>query len=48
VKPDLARLSDAELVRLQLHKNDWFVTHARRLLQERGPNEKVHEALGRC
>jgi putative membrane-bound dehydrogenase-like protein len=35
VKPDLARLSDAELVKLQLHKNDWFVTHARRLLQER-------------
>jgi putative membrane-bound dehydrogenase-like protein len=45
VKPDLARLSDAELLQLQLHKNDWFVTHARRLLQERGPNEKVHEAL---
>jgi len=45
VKPDLARLSDAELVQLQLHKNDWFVTHARRLLQERGPHEKVHEAL---
>ena len=32
---NLARLSDAELVRLQLHKNDWFVRHARRLLQER-------------
>jgi len=45
VKPDLARLSDADLVKLQLHKNDWFVTHARRLLQERGPNGKVHEAL---
>jgi hypothetical protein len=35
VKPDLAKRSDAELVALQLHKNDWFVTHARRLLQER-------------
>jgi putative membrane-bound dehydrogenase-like protein len=35
VRPDLAHLSDAELVNLQLHKNDWFVTHARRLLQER-------------
>ena len=45
VKPDLARLSDADLVKLQLHKNDWFVTHARRLLQERAPNEKVHQAL---
>jgi putative membrane-bound dehydrogenase-like protein len=35
VKPDLAKLSNDELVRLQLHKNDWYVTHARRLLQER-------------
>ena len=32
---DLAKLSDAELVALQLHKNDWQVRHARRLLQER-------------
>lgn len=32
---DLAKLSDAELVTLQLHKNDWQVRHARRLLQER-------------
>jgi putative membrane-bound dehydrogenase-like protein len=32
---DLAKLSDAELVKLQLHKNEWFVRHARRLLQER-------------
>jgi putative membrane-bound dehydrogenase-like protein len=45
VQVDLAKLSDDELVRLQLHKNDWYVTHARRLLQERGPNPKVHEAL---
>jgi putative membrane-bound dehydrogenase-like protein len=35
VAADLARLSDDELVRLQLHKNDWWVRHARRLLQER-------------
>jgi len=35
VHPDLAKLSDDELVTLQLHKNDWFVRHARRLLQER-------------
>src|SRR5262249_27831920 len=34
-KVDLERLSDAELVELQLHQNDWFVQHARRLLQER-------------
>ena len=32
---DVAKRSDAELVRLQSHKNDWFVMHARRLLQER-------------
>src|SRR5262249_20365783 len=32
---DLAKSSDAELVELQLHRNDWFVRHARRLLQER-------------
>jgi putative membrane-bound dehydrogenase-like protein len=35
VQPNLASLSDMELVHLQLHKNDWFVRHARRLLQER-------------
>lgn len=32
---DLAKLSDRELVRLQLHRNEWFARHARRLLQER-------------
>jgi putative membrane-bound dehydrogenase-like protein len=32
---DLAQLTDAELVKRQLHKNDWHVRHARRLLQER-------------
>jgi len=32
---DLAKKSDAELVELQLHKNDWYVRHARRLLTER-------------
>ncbi len=49
VRADLGRLSDEELVKLQLHKNDWFVTRARRLLQERaqrGPVPRVHEALG--
>src|SRR6185295_6257521 len=38
---DLARLSDAELVKLQLHKNDWFVRHARRILQERAAAGKL-------
>jgi putative membrane-bound dehydrogenase-like protein len=32
---DVSKLDDAELVTLQLHKNDWFVRHARRVLQER-------------
>lgn len=32
---DLAKLDDRQLVALQKHKNDWYVRHARRLLQER-------------
>ena len=32
---DLAKLSDLDLVKLQLHANEWQVRHARRLLQER-------------
>ena len=39
---DLAKLSDAELVQLQLHKNDWFVRKARRLLQERAAAGRLH------
>jgi putative membrane-bound dehydrogenase-like protein len=35
VKVDLARESDARLVDLLGHDNDWFVRHSRRLLQER-------------
>ncbi len=34
-KGDVSKLSDAELLKLQEHKNDWFVRHARRVLQER-------------
>ena len=39
-----------ELVKLQLDPNDWYVRHARRLLQERAANkswngESVHERL---
>ena len=33
--PDLARLSNNELVAYQSHRNDWYVRHARRLLHER-------------
>jgi putative membrane-bound dehydrogenase-like protein len=32
---NLSKLSDSELVKLQTHKNDWHVRHARRILQER-------------
>jgi putative membrane-bound dehydrogenase-like protein len=42
---DLTKKTDAELVELQLHPNDFYVRHARRLLQERGGNEAVHKGL---
>ena len=29
----------------QLHANDWYVRHARRILAERGPKQAVHSAL---
>jgi putative membrane-bound dehydrogenase-like protein len=45
VEVDLAKLSSAELVSLQLSPNDWYVRHARRLLQERGPDPAVHKDL---
>lgn len=34
-RPDVQRLSDDELVRSLLRRNDWHVRHARRVLQER-------------
>ena len=37
VKVDLQKLSSDQLVELQLNRNDWYVRHARRILQERGP-----------
>ncbi|GAB2791306.1 hypothetical protein GCM10027275_40320 [Rhabdobacter roseus] len=45
VKVDLTKASDLELVKYQLHQNEWYVRQARALLQERGPNKKVHKAL---
>ncbi len=45
VKVDLSKASDMELVNYQLHANDWYVRQARTILQERGPNKKVHKAL---
>jgi putative heme-binding domain-containing protein len=47
---DLTQAGDQELVKYQLHANDWYVRHARRLLQERAARpgwkkEPVHSAL---
>ncbi|RMG36335.1 MAG: dehydrogenase [Planctomycetota bacterium] len=41
---DLRGLSDRELARLQFHRNDWYVRHARRLLQERSLQREVDPA----
>lgn len=41
---NIASMSDAELVKLQLHKNDWWVRHARRVLQERAIAKKLDSA----
>ena len=42
---DVARLDDAALVELQLHRNDWFVQHARRVLQERAAVGKLSDSV---
>ncbi len=42
---DLSALSSAALVEHQLHRNEWFVRRSRLILQERGPDPAVHEAL---
>ena len=42
---DLRKLPSSELVRLQLHDNEWFVRTARRLLAEREPDSQVHSGL---
>ena len=49
VEVNLAAETDQRLVELQLHENDWYVRHARRLLQERAaagkPMRQVHQLL---
>jgi putative membrane-bound dehydrogenase-like protein len=42
---DLAALAEEELVDLQLHPNDWYVRHARRLLDERGASPQARQRL---
>ncbi len=45
VTTDLAKLSDEELVKLQRHKDEWHVRHARRILQERARDGKLGAAV---
>ncbi len=45
VQADLSKASDLELVGHQLNRNDWYVRQARLILQQRGPNKTVHDAL---
>ena len=47
VRVDLSRMPSGRLVELQLNRNEWYVQHARRLLQERGPDPAVHAQLKR-
>jgi hypothetical protein len=42
---DLQNESNEKLVELQMHRNDFHVRHARRILQERGANAEVHKKL---
>jgi len=49
-QPNLRELSDLELVEMQMHSNDWYVRHARTILQERAASGEldkpsVHEKL---
>jgi hypothetical protein len=40
-RPNLRALSDAQLVEMQMHTNDWYVRHARVLLQARAAAGKL-------
>ncbi|MCA9266172.1 MAG: c-type cytochrome, partial [Planctomycetales bacterium] len=44
VQVDLASMSDAELVDLQRHRNEWFARTARRILQERSAAQQLTDA----
>ncbi|MEI6712242.1 MAG: PVC-type heme-binding CxxCH protein [Verrucomicrobiota bacterium] len=45
LKVDLSKESNSALVEAQLHPNDWYVRHARRILQERGASSDTTSAL---
>ena len=42
---DLTKKTSAELARLQTNDNDWYVRHARKLLQERGADMESRQIL---
>ncbi len=44
-KVDLRKLTDDQLVDLQLDDNDWYARHARTILQSREPNPGLREKL---
>ncbi|MEM9367106.1 MAG: PVC-type heme-binding CxxCH protein [Planctomycetota bacterium] len=44
-RPNLAAMTDAELVQLQWHSNDWYVRHARTLLQYRASTDMLNTSL---
>jgi putative membrane-bound dehydrogenase-like protein len=44
-RPNLSTMSDAQLVQLQTHSNDWYVRHARTLLQARAANGSLDKSL---
>lgn len=46
-RPNLSAMSDAELVALQSHSNDWYVRHARTLLHSRATDGKLDTSLVR-
>ena len=44
-RPDLRTMSDAQLVKLQTHTNDWYVRQSRTLLQTRAANGLLDTSL---
>jgi hypothetical protein len=44
-RPNLAAMSDVELVQLQTHPNDWYVRQSRTLLQYRAASGKLDASL---
>lgn len=44
-RPNLRAMSDAELVQLQMHPNDWYVRQSRTLLQYRASSGELDRAI---